>query len=285
MAKLKIKFHPLFVVFVILLLFSNNILNVVSYILCVFLHELGHFIVAQNFGYKLNKISFMPFGASISGKENVFYSLKHEILVSVAGPMVNLILIIICLALFWLFPSLYFYLEPFYYANVMTLMFNFLPVYPLDGGRVLYALLKKKHKQEKAYKIIKIIGFIISIFLFVLFIISAFFEINYTFATVSLFLISGLFFEDTGCYYIQNYNFINKQEKLKKGMETNIVSINENACLYYALRKLNKYKFNTILVVSNSGKILKSLSEVELNNLLLNYDLDTKFCKVLKVKN
>lgn len=285
MAKLKVKFHPLFIVFIVLLLFSNNILNVISYILCVFLHELGHSIVAQNLGYKLNKISFMPFGASISGKENVFYSLKHEILVSVAGPVVNLILLIVCLALFWLFPSLYFYLEPFYYANVITLIFNFLPVYPLDGGRVLYALLKKKYKQEKAYKIIKIIGFIISILLFILFIISAFFEINYTFATVSIFLLSGLFFEDTGCYYIQNYNFINKQEKLKKGMDTNIVSINEDAYLYFALRKLNKYKFNTILIVASSGKIVKSLSEIEFNNLLLNYELNTKFCDVLNGKN
>lgn len=285
MAKLKIKFHPLFVIFISLLLFSNNILNVFSYFLCVFLHELGHSIVAQSLGYKLNKISFMPFGASISGKDNVFYSLKHEILVSIAGPIVNLILMIICLALFWLFPSFYYYLEPFYYANLITLIFNFLPVYPLDGGRVLYAILKKKFKQEKAYKIIKIVGLIISILLFILFIISAFFEINYTFATVSLFLISGLFFEDTGCYYIQNFNFVNKHQKLAKGTDTNIVSINENSYLYYALRKLNKYKFNTILVISNSGKILKTMSEIELNSLLINYELNTKFCDVLNIKN
>lgn len=285
MAKLKIKFHPLFVIFIVLLLFSNNILNVVSYILCVFLHELGHSIVAQSLGYKLNKISFMPFGASISGKDNVFYSLKHEILVSIAGPIVNLILMIICLALFWLFPSFYYYLEPFYYANLITLIFNFLPVYPLDGGRVLYAILKKKFKQEKAYKIVKIVGLVISILLFILFIISAFFEINYTFATVSLFLISGLFFEDTGCYYIQNFNFVNKHQKLTKGTDTNIVSINENSYLYFALRKLNKYKFNTILVISNSGKILKTMSEIELNSLLINYELNTKFCDVLNIKN
>lgn len=285
MGKLKIKFHPLFIIFIVLLLFSNNILSVLSYILCVFLHELGHSLIAQSLGYKLNKISFMPFGASISGKENVFYSLKHEILVSIAGPIVNLILMIVCLSLFWLFPVCYVYLESFYYANVITLIFNFLPVYPLDGGRVLYAILKKKFKQEKAYKIIKIVGFIISILLFVLFIISAFFQINYTFATVSLFLLSGLFFEDTGCYYIQNFNFINKKDKLKKGMDTNIISVDENSYLYFALRKLNKYKFNIVSVMNSNGVILKNLSEIEFNNLLLNNELNTKFCDVLNAKN
>ena len=285
MGRLKIKFHPLFVIFLILLLFSNNILNVASYLICVFLHELGHYVVAQSLGYRLNKISFMPFGASISGKENVFYSLKHEILVSIAGPFVNLILLIICLACFWLFPCCYFYLEPFYYANLITLIFNFLPVYPLDGGRVLYAILKKKYKQEQAYRRVKIVGIIISILLFVLFIISAFFEINYTFATVSLFLISGLFFEDTGCYYIQNFSFLNKQEKLKKAMDTNIVSIDENSCLYYALRKINKYKFNTIQIISKNGKILKNLSEIQFNEILLNNELNTKFCDVLNINN
>lgn len=285
MGELKIKFHPLFIIFIVLLLFSNNILSVFSYILCVFLHELGHSLIAQSLGYKLNKISFMPFGASISGKENVFYSLKHEILVSIAGPIVNLILMIVCLSLFWLFPVCYVYLESFYYANVITLIFNFLPVYPLDGGRVLYAILKKKFKQEKAYKIIKIVGFIISILLFVLFIISAFFQINYTFATVSLFLISGLFFEDTGCYYIQNFNFINKKDKLRKGMDTNIISVDENSYLYFALRKLNKYKFNIVSVVNSNGVILKNLSEIEFNNLLLNNELNTKFCDVLNAKN
>ena len=104
MGKLKIKFHPTFWIFIVFLLFSNNFLSLTSYLTCVFLHELGHSLMANFLGYKLKKITFLPFGASLSGKENVFYNHKHEILVAISGPLTNLILLIICLALFWSFP-------------------------------------------------------------------------------------------------------------------------------------------------------------------------------------
>ncbi|MBE5746408.1 MAG: hypothetical protein E7359_03890 [Clostridiales bacterium] len=273
MAKLKIKFHPVFIIFIILLIFSKNLLSVVSYLLCVFLHEMGHYFVAGFLGYKLNKINFLPFGASLSGSENVFYKPSHEILISIAGPFVNFILLIICLSLFWCFPVSYCFLLDFFYANLITLLFNFLPVYPLDGGRVLLALIKRKKTIDKAYKQVKIIGFIVSLLLFVLFVISSFFKINFTLATTSIFLIAGLFFEDKSCYYVTNYSFINKSKKLKAGLETNIISISSEANLYSLLRKLNKFKFNVVNIIDQRGKIIKNLSEQEVNNLFIKYPL------------
>lgn len=282
MAKLKIKFHPIFFIFIILLLLSNNFLSVFSYIICVFLHELGHYFVASFLGYKLNKINFMPFGASLSGKENVFYKPKHEILISIAGPIVNFILLIVCLALFWCFPVCYGFLQDFFYANLITLFFNFLPVYPLDGGRVLYAVVKRKQPIEKAYKKVKIIGFIISIMLFVLFILSSFYKINYTIGMTSIFLLAGLFFEDKSSYYVTNFSFINKSKKLKTGMETNILAINDDANLYNLLRKLNKFKYNIVNIIDKSGKIIKNLSEEEINTLLIKNPLSFKVKDAIK---
>ncbi len=264
MDKLKIKFHPLFWIFIIILLFSNNFLSLFSYVLCVFLHELGHSFVARLLGYRLNKITFLPFGASLSGKENVFYSVRHEVLVSVAGPAVNLILLLTCLSFFWLLPVTYSILENFYFANLITFLFNFFPVYPLDGGRVLYALLKTKFSNQRSYKITKIVGMIFSIFLFFLFILSAFYSINFTLGLTSIFLISGLFFEDKSSYYLANFSFLNKTKKLKQGMETNVLSIGENTTLYSVLRKLNKFKYNVVNIVSKSGKILSTICEDEL---------------------
>lgn len=269
MAKLKIKFHPIFFIFLILLILSNNFLSVLSHILCVFLHELGHFIVANFLGYKLNKVTFLPFGASLSGKENAFYKPKHEILVSIAGPLVNLFLLILCLSLFWCFPICYGYLQEFYFANLVTLIFNFLPVYPLDGGRVLYAIIKTKKSQNKAYKITKLVGIVISIILFVLFIISSFFKINFTLGTTSIFLLAGIFFEDKSSYYVANFNFVYKSKNLTKGLDTNVISISEESNLYNLLRKLNKYKYNIVNVISDKGKIIKSLTEEEINNLFI----------------
>lgn len=281
MAKLKIKFHPTFWIFIVFLLFSNNFLNLFSYLFCVFLHELGHGIMANFLGYKLNQITFLPFGASLSGKENVFYKPSHEILVAVAGPLTNIILCVLCLALFWLFPSTYFYLQDFYLANLTTFFFNLFPVYPLDGGRVLFAKLKTKNEASKSYKIVKVVGIIFSIILFALFIISSFIKINFTLGLTSIFLICGIFFEDKSSYYVANYNFINKSKKLSNGLETNILSVNESTNLYYILKKLNKYKYNFVNILNKSGKIKKSLSEEELNGLFISYPLNSKIGNII----
>lgn len=284
MAKLKIKFHPLFWVFIIILLFSNNFLSLFSYVLCVFLHELGHALCAGHFGYKLNQITFMPFGASLSGKENVFYSKKHEILVAISGPIVNLILMVLCLAFFWLFPVSYFYLEDFYYANLTTFFFNFFPVYPLDGGRVLYAILKTKFSFKKSYKIQKIVGINFSSFLFILFLISSFFKINFTLGITSIFLFVGIFFEDNSSYYCVNFNFTNKSKKLISGLDTCIISVSEDATLYFVLRKLNKFKYNMVNVIFNNSKSI-FLSEEKLNEMFLNYPLSLRLSEIIKLEN
>ena len=276
MAKLKVKFHPTFWIFLVILILSNNFLSVFSYISCVILHELGHSIMASFLGYKLNQITILPFGASLSGKENVFYKPSHEILVSISGPLVNLILLCICLALFWCFPVTYSVLDNFYYANLITFIFNFLPVYPLDGGRVLYALLKRKLPMKKAYKIIKIIGIIISSMLFILFIITSFFKINFTIGLTSIFLLSGIFFEDKSSYYVTNFSFINKNKKLNNGLETNILTVNENAILYSVLKKMNKFKYNIVNVLDNSGVIKNIMTEEEINNIIINNELGSK---------
>lgn len=282
MGRLKIKFHPLFWIFLIILFFSNRFLSIFSYLLCVFMHEMGHGICAKMLGYRLNKITFLPFGASISGKENVFYKPSHEVMVALSGPLVNGILSVICLALFWIFPSCYPYLEEFYFANVTTLLFNFLLVYPLDGARILFALLKKKKGIKKAYKLIKIIGFVISGFLFIAFIVSSFIKINFTLGITSIFLFVGLFFEDSSSFYVTNFSFNSKSKKLVYGMDTNVITINKDAILYSLLKKISKFKYNIVYIVDEKGKILKNISEDEVNEIMFSMPLDSKISTFIK---
>lgn len=276
MGRVKIKFHPLFFVFIFILILSKNFFSVISFLIAVFLHELGHGLIADFLGYKLNQITFLPFGASISGKENVFYSTKHEIIVAICGPLVNLFLLILCYALFWCFPSIYCYLDIFYYANLVLFIFNFLPIFPLDGGRVLFAILKNKYDIIKAYKIIKIVGVVLSLCLFSLFVISSFFEINYTLGVTSIFLLFGIFFEDNSSYYITNFNFTNKTKKLSCGIDGNLLIFNTNVKLYKILKKLNKFKYNLVCIVNCDGEIIKSFTEEEIYNFLMLSSLDAK---------
>ncbi|MDH3346417.1 MAG: site-2 protease family protein [Kiritimatiellaceae bacterium] len=101
----------------------------------VALHELGHSVVAKAKGGYIHEIVLYPFGgaAKIS---NIPSRPKDEILVALAGPAVSLVLAVLCYQVAWL--------EFVGYANSMLFFFNILPVFPMDGGRVLRAMMTLK---------------------------------------------------------------------------------------------------------------------------------------------
>ena len=70
MGSIKIKVHPLFIVLGVYYAFTKNLLVFAVYTLTAIIHELGHSFVASNLGYRLNKLTLMPFGAIISGDLN-----------------------------------------------------------------------------------------------------------------------------------------------------------------------------------------------------------------------
>ena len=101
--------------------------------LAVFLHETAHYALARIAGAHDLAVTLMPYGASLSVTED----LPHVGAVLLAGPISNLCLASICLALSWLVPELYGYLRGFLTANVQVAFVNLLPAYPLDGGQLL----------------------------------------------------------------------------------------------------------------------------------------------------
>ena len=122
---------------------------------CV-VHELGHMIIGMILKLKTEKLEIIPCGLTISFKTNVedlnfkigngnLLELK-KIFVAMAGPLVSLILVI-----------LYMYFEPKYilkqdaiYANILIFVFNLLPLYPLDGGRIIKGILHIKFGNKQA---------------------------------------------------------------------------------------------------------------------------------------
>ena len=103
MGKLKITIHPLFIVFSFILIYFGLINQFFIYLLVLCIHEYSHYFVAKRCGYVLNKMVFMPYGAGIGGESQIINP-KHEILIAIAGPLVNLICVVVCVALWWIFP-------------------------------------------------------------------------------------------------------------------------------------------------------------------------------------
>lgn len=113
-------------------------------------HELAHLAAAKLARVEISEIRLMPFGGSARIENPYRLSPGQLIAVSAAGPAANLALLFLCAALaHWrlLRPGLAGALAR---SNLTLMLFNLLPALPLDGGRVLYALLSRPLGEKKA---------------------------------------------------------------------------------------------------------------------------------------
>lgn len=124
-----------------------------AYFIALF-HELGHMAAANLFGYKIKCISIEPFGVCLKLDDNV-PECTHEFFISLAGPLVNILLVIAGVVLDYVGLSVP---KVFFVANFYMLFINLLPVMPLDGGRILKAMLSQEIGDKKAQKILSYIS-------------------------------------------------------------------------------------------------------------------------------
>jgi len=135
--------------------FGLRLLGAVGLFASVALHELGHSVVARAKGSHIMQIMLYPFGGAAM-MSSIPTRPLDEVLVAVAGPAVSLLLGIggLLLASFYKIP-LSFELGA---INLGLFIFNLVPAFPMDGGRVLRALLSIKAGRLKATKIAANIG-------------------------------------------------------------------------------------------------------------------------------
>ena len=182
----KIKIGPSVTFLLLLCLIFNDFLLMFNYLLALFLHEMAHLMVASRRGYSLKQFKFDICGISLDLEQSV--SDKDIFAVNIAGPLFNLFICLVCLAMYWLVPISYNYLNVFCYANLFLALFNLLPIYPLDGGKIFRNLFTS----NKKYKIIdNIVRIAFSLLFTVLFVVSIFYTINWFYLIMVIFFLSS----------------------------------------------------------------------------------------------
>lgn len=133
---------------------------------CVVLHEFGHALTAKVFGIRTRDITLYPIGGvALLEKEA---RPAQELLIAIAGPLVN---VIIALLIYILVPTdltavtddNITFIQRLFLVNIILVLFNMIPAYPMDGGRVLRSTLGLFFNQGTATIISGRIGQVISI--------------------------------------------------------------------------------------------------------------------------
>jgi len=144
-------------------------LGIPAVLVLVFLHELGHSVVAQHFGIKVVDITFWPLGGMARMSE-IPEDSRIEGLIAIAGPAVNFALALLALAVWGVAGApvsgvLAVFTYVFVLVNLMLGGFNLLPAFPMDGGRVLRAWLGRKGDwvgaTEKAVRVSRVMAILL----------------------------------------------------------------------------------------------------------------------------
>jgi Zn-dependent protease/CBS domain-containing protein len=166
-----VRFHFTFVLLLIFLLFigvgerqsgGSTAIYIAALFASVLLHELGHTLVARRYGIRTIEIVMFPIGG-VSRPEREPKP-REELWIALAGPMVNLLIAIALLG--WVAsrhglvtvmelrqPTDANLAQRIAYGNLLLWLFNLLPAYPMDGGRILRSLLAFRRSQEEATRV------------------------------------------------------------------------------------------------------------------------------------
>jgi Zn-dependent protease/CBS domain-containing protein len=145
----------------------SGVLFILAIFACVLMHEFGHALAARRFGIKTPRITLLPIGG-LAEMERMPEKPSEEIIVAIAGPLVNVAIAVALLAYmgFTFDPEALASLEnpangfiPRLAAvNIILVLFNLIPAFPMDGGRVLRALLAMRYPRTRATEIAARIG-------------------------------------------------------------------------------------------------------------------------------
>lgn len=156
---IKITISFTFFALIILLVIFNK--NDFLYLSCFFaiIHELGHLFFLNKFGVKICELKISLFGANIKTENFKKISIKKDVIVLLSGPLVNLIFSAVLYFVNLIIKNVD--LSNLILINLGLGIFNFLPFYNFDGGKIIEILLKSKFNEKIAETIVSCISFAI----------------------------------------------------------------------------------------------------------------------------
>lgn len=162
--KLRIEFHRTYLVMALGFVLTGYYLNLVVFTSLILVHELGHYLVASIFRFHVDKIIIYPYGGMTKISDLINRDIHEELLIATSGVIMQFLFYLV--VVFFHREGLVrdYTMDLFTMYNGQMIFFNLLPIYPLDGSRVVNLLLSKFF----CYRFANLMTMIISFFLIVL---------------------------------------------------------------------------------------------------------------------
>lgn len=188
----RVYFHPLFLISALLLTLMGYFKLINYFMITIVIHELGHIITSGVFKWKIDKIIILPLGGLIKFDKMINVPLIQDFVVAISGVLFQMI--------FYLLIREYISYKYFSIINYFILIFNLMPIYPLDGSKILNILFNI----VTSYKNSIILTCTVSYFFILVFIVITF-SLNKFICFTSIFLIL-----EVNKLYNDKYNLFNK---------------------------------------------------------------------------
>jgi len=250
---------------------TGQFIEIITLFGIVIIHELGHVFAAISYGWKVEEIELLPFGG-VAKINQTMDSIWAEMIVAVAGPFQNLMMIIVAYTFqefaMWSDNWTTFFIQ----ANIWIGLFNLLPVSPLDGYKVLKGFLFLLFSYRKAV----MVSIFISIVVIIFFLIWASgllygMKVNINGMILLLFFIYNNWIEiKQAPYQFWRFLFSKLDNKPKRNIKAVPLIVHQDTLIIHALRLLSKERYHLFYLMSNEGDIIKVLPEERVLKTLFN---------------
>lgn len=259
---LKINVHPTLWFVVVISVVTAHFTEMIMLLTIIFVHEMGHAICAQFFKWRITSIQLLPFGGMLETEEYGNKSLREDLFVVLAGPLQHLWLIAVSYLLYlssFISAELY---QTFIYLNLVLFVFNLLPIWPLDGGRLLFIAMAQFYSFLEAQTYTLYVSATFALIAFLTWITID--PLNLNAWMIALFISISLMLEWRQRYYAfmrfllqRHYGHSQDLLKLKP------LKVDEQEAIYKVLEQFQRGCKHPIIVIKN-GKESATLDETEL---------------------
>lgn len=187
--RLKIEFHNTYLIMALGFILTGHYLNLIVFTSLILVHELGHYFMAKIYKFNVVKIIIYPYGGNTKIEDIINRDICEELLIATFGVIFQYLFYLI---IFYCYKNFYIREYTFLlykYYNSQIIFFNLLPIYPLDGGKILNLILSKYFSYYKS----NILTIIISIMVIFFVVIFSIYQCNYSNLMIMFLLFTYLY--------------------------------------------------------------------------------------------